>query len=45
MIFLSNNKILKKVLISLILIILLSNFCIPNYVQADVGGALAKPIF
>ena len=40
-----NNVLIKKILISLLLAVLLTNFVMPNYVQADVGGKLAKPIF
>lgn len=42
-------KIIKKIIVSIILIITISNVIIPNYVEAnvwdDVGGALFEPIF
>jgi len=45
MIYIINNSIIKKILISLLLVVMISNFILPNRVQALSGGDLAQPIF
>ena len=41
----TNNNVIKKFIISIILVIMLGNLAMPNYVQASVAGKLAEPIF
>ena len=41
--FLTNQKVVQKILIALIMVILFS-FSIPKPVQADWGGTLASPV-
>ena len=40
-----NNSLIKKILISLLLVVMMGNFILPNRVQAISGGTLAQPIF
>lgn len=42
--FFAKNAIIKKILIVLITIIMISNFIMPNYVRAENGGKLFTPI-
>lgn len=38
------NSILQKTLISILVVMMLTNFILPNTVQADVGGVLFSPV-
>ena len=42
--FFAKNAIMKKILIALITVVMLSNFIMPNYVHAENGGKLFTPI-
>ena len=42
---LTNSKVIKKLILSIMLVIMLGNFVMPNYSHAISAGKLAEPIF